>query len=244
MHYSGGDECSEFAGKPLAVVLCDTGPMTTLRDRLRAEASIVGEAPPFDPSAAPDDPQELFGDWLRAALDAGIAEPHAVTLSTVDADGRPDARVLVLKDVTDDGAFEIATGSESAKGTQLQANPNVALTFYWTPLARSVRVRGLATPASAEQSAADFRARNPAAKAIALAGRQSAPLTDTAERDRLVAENLAALSADPGLVSSEWTVWRIRPFALEFWQGAPTRNHVRLQYTRTPEGWRRGELWA
>ncbi|GAA5202719.1 pyridoxal 5'-phosphate synthase [Microbacterium jejuense] len=218
--------------------------MSTLRDRLRAEASIVGEAPLFHPSLAPDDPQELFREWLITALDAGVPEPHAATLSTVDEHGRPDARVLVLKNVTDGGAFEIATGSESAKGAQLHANPNVALTFYWTPLARSVRIRGVATPASAEESAADFRARNPAAKAIALAGRQSAPLTDVAERDRLVAENLAALQADPAQVSPEWTLWRIRPFALEFWQGAPTRNHLRLQYTRTDEGWRRQELWA
>ena len=218
--------------------------MSTLRDRLRAEASIVGEAPPFDPSAAPDDPQELFREWLGAALDAGVPEPHAVTLSTVDEHGRPDARVLVLKNVTDDGAFEIATGSESAKGAQLHANPHVALTFYWTPLARSVRIRGVAAAASADESAADFRARNPAAKAIALAGRQSAPLTDLAERDRLVAENLAALESDPARVSAEWTLWRIRPFALEFWQGSPTRNHLRLQYTRTDDGWRHGELWA
>lgn len=218
--------------------------MSTLRDRLRAEASIVGDPPPFDPSAAPDDPQELFREWLTAALDAGIAEPHAATLSTVDEDGRPDARVLVLKDVTADGAFEIATGRESAKGAQLQANPNVALTFYWTPLARSVRIRGVASAASPAESAADFRARNAAAKAIALAGRQSAPLTDVGERDRLVADNLAALSAEPDLVSPEWTLWRIRPFALEFWQGAPTRNHLRLQYTRTAEGWHHTELWA
>jgi pyridoxamine 5'-phosphate oxidase len=218
--------------------------MSTLRDRLRAEASIVGQAPPFDPSAAPDDPQELFREWLGAALDAGIAEPHAVTLSTVDEHGRPDARVLVLKDVTDDGDFEIATGRESAKGAQLQTNPNAALTFYWTPLARSVRIRGVAAAASAEESAADFRARNAAAKAIALAGRQSAPLTDVAERDRLVAENLAALSADPDLVSAEWTLWRIQPFTFEFWQGDHTRNHLRLQYTHTPEGWHHTELWA
>lgn len=218
--------------------------MSSLRDRLRAEASIVGEAPAFDPSTAPDDPQLLFRAWLGAALDAGIPEPHAVTLSTVDAQGRPDARVLVLKDVTQDGAFEVATGNESAKGMQLHANPHVALTFYWTPMARSVRIRGVAATASAADSAADFRARNPAAKAIALAGRQSAPLTDLAERDRLVAENLAVLRADPARVSPHWTLWRVHPFAVEFWQGDPTRNHLRLQYTRTDDGWRHGLLWA
>jgi pyridoxamine 5'-phosphate oxidase len=141
--------------------------MTTLRDRLRRTPSIVGQPPHFDPQTAPDEPRELFVDWLTAALAADVAEPHALTLSTVDREGRPDARILVLKDVTADGSFEIATGDESAKGKQLDANPHVALTFYWTPLARSIRVRGLAERATPAESASDFRARNPAAKAIA-----------------------------------------------------------------------------
>lgn len=228
----------------MAAHLCETDPVSALRDRLRSEPSITGTTPSFDPAAAPEDPVELFGEWLRTALAAGIPEPHALTLSTVDADGLPDARVLVLKDVTDDGAFEIATGRESAKGTQLSTNPNVALTFYWMPLARSVRIRGVATPASPEEAAADFRARNAEAKAIALAGRQSAPLTDLAERDRLVAEHLAALEAQPERAAPEWTLWRVQPVAVEFWQGDPTRNHLRLRYSRADGDWRRERLWA
>lgn len=218
--------------------------MKTLRDRLRETPSIVGRPPHFDPSTAPDEPRTLFVDWLTAALAGEVAEPHALTLSTVDREGRPDARVLVLKDVTADGAFEIATGDESAKGRQLDSNPHVALTFFWTPLARSVRVRGLAERASPAESASDFRARNPAAKAIALVGRQSAVLRDLDERDHLVEENLARLAFEPDLVSPEWTVWRVRPESIEFWQGDPTRNHLRLRYERTASGWDRTQLWA
>ena len=218
--------------------------MTTLRDRLRSTPSIVGQPPRFDPLTAPDEPQELFVDWLDAALAAEVPEPHALTLSTVDREGRPDARVLVLKDVTADGSFEIATGDESAKGKQLDANPHVALTFYWSPLARSIRVRGLAERATPAESASDFIARNPAAKAIALAGRQSAPLLDLEERDRIVAGNLARLESEPGLTSTEWTVWQVRPERIEFWQGDPSRNHLRLQYERIESGWDRRQLWA
>ncbi|MFC4242711.1 pyridoxal 5'-phosphate synthase [Gryllotalpicola reticulitermitis] len=218
--------------------------MSTLRDRLRATPSVIGTAPAFDPAAAPEDPRKLFLEWLNVALDANVPEPHVTTLSTVDADGQPDARVLVLKDVTDDGAFEIATSDESAKGQQLATNPRVALSFYWTPLARSVRLRGTATRATPAESAADFLARHPASRAIALVGRQSAPLADDVERERLIAANLARVEADPELVSEAWTVWRIVPIEIQFWQGDSSRNHLRLRYDRTGDGWQRQRLWA
>ncbi|MBW1640191.1 pyridoxal 5'-phosphate synthase [Microbacterium resistens] len=218
--------------------------MPSIRDRLRALPAIVGSPPPFDPASAPADPHPLFLDWLDAAITAGVPEPHAATLSTVDAAGSPDARVLTLKDVTADGSFEIASGGESAKGAQLTANPACALSFYWTPLARAVRIRGVAVTASPEESAADFRARAAGAKAIALLGRQGDVIRDDEDPAALIAASAARLEQDPATVSPEWTVWRIRPEWVEFWQGSPDRAHQRLRYRRDADAWIRERLWA
>ncbi|GAB3580908.1 pyridoxal 5'-phosphate synthase [Leifsonia lichenia] len=204
---------------------------------------MVGVAPPWEPESAPDEPHALFLSWLTEAIDAELPEPHAATLSTVDEDGLPDARVLVLKDVTDDGGFSIATAAESAKGAQLARNPGCALSFYWGPLARAVRIRGIARRATAAASAADFLARHPAARAQVLAGRQSSVLVDSAGRDRLIADAQAAVDGDPGLVAAQWTAWTIEPSSVEFWQGSPDRNHQRLQYLRTASTWTRRRLW-
>ncbi|MFG1928697.1 pyridoxal 5'-phosphate synthase [Cryptosporangium sp. NPDC048952] len=183
-------------------------------------------------------------DWLRVAIAHYVPEPYAVTLSTIGADGCLDARVLVLKDVSDDAVCEIATGDRSAKGRQLAANPACALSVYWSPLARAVRLRGVAERASAATAAADFRARALEARVLALAGRQSAPLPGPAERDRLLADARQLLEAQPDLVDPGWTVWRVRPVSVEFWQGDPSRHHLRLRYDRTEVGWNRSCLWA
>ena len=222
----------------------ENGLVQSLRDELRAIPSIVGRAPDFDLTSAPDEPRGLFLEWLRHAFDARVPEAHAATLSTVDADGMPDARVLIVKDMTEDCGFKIATGDESAKGSQLLRNPKCALSFYWSPLARAVRVRGVAQRASAAESAADFRARHPQARAIALAGQQSAVLASDAARDEMLANAAGALEAEADLVPPHWSVWTIMPVSIEFWQGDPSRNHRRLRYVRSGGGWDRERLWA
>lgn len=133
------------------------------RALLRTLPSLTGVAPPLDLEALPDDPIALFLDWLDTARQAGVAEPHAMTLSTVDADGMPDARILVLKDV-DEGGWAFASTRSSVKGEQLDAEPHAALTFWWQPVARSVRIRGRVVEASRDESLADLRARNAAAQ--------------------------------------------------------------------------------
>lgn len=105
----------------------------------------------------------LFLEWLEGARCAGVAEPHAMTLSTVDQDGVPDARMLVLEDV-DERGWAFASTKSSMKGSQLLANPQAALTFWWQPLVRSVRVRGPVLEASRSESLADLRARSAAAQ--------------------------------------------------------------------------------
>ncbi|GAB3794905.1 pyridoxal 5'-phosphate synthase [Humibacter antri] len=217
--------------------------MSTLRDRLRSVPSVTGTAPPWDPETAPEHPRDLFVEWLMHAIDAGAAEPLAVTLSTVDETGAPDSRVVMLKDVTRDFGLELATGAESTKSRQLAADPRCAMTFYWASVARAVRIRGEAVAGSREQAARDFLARHPDARAVALAELQSAPMTDPEHHTEMIAEQRARIDADPTLVSATWTLWRIHPKNVEFWQGAPTRDHLRLRYAQHAGTWHRERLW-
>lgn len=155
----------------------------------------------------------------------------------------PDARVLIIKDVDEDCGFHIATGDESAKGRQLLGDPACALSFYWGPLARAVRVRGFARRGSAEESAADFRARTPEARAIALAGQQSSIINGSTDVGALAAQAAATLDAAGARTSPHWSLWRIEPVSIEFWQGDPGRNHQRLSYNRNGNGWRKEQRW-
>lgn len=216
--------------------------MSDLRELLRDIEVFSGELPVFDLTDLPADPHDLFTDWLLAALRDGVREPHAMTLSTVGADGAPTARVLILKDVSREG-WRFASGAGSRKGRDLAAHPAAALTFYWPQSARQVRVTGDVAPATAGESARDFLARSPGARAEALLGRQSEPLGDLAERDAAVAAAAERVAADPGLVAPEWTLYTLRARAVEFWQGDRERRHTRVNYVRTDGGWERGLLW-
>jgi pyridoxamine 5'-phosphate oxidase len=218
--------------------------MTSLRDRLRATPAVTGTAPAFDPDQVPIEPTELLLAWLDDALASGVPEPHAVTLATVDAEGAPDARVLVLKDVSSAGELELASTAEAAKSRQLDGNPHAALSVYWPARARAIRVRGVAHRAPAADAAADLLARGPHSRALVLVGRQGEPLDDEAEHDRLVAEAVAAIEQDPELVSPSWILWRIAPSSYEFWQGDLGRDHARVRYERGADGWSHRRLWA
>lgn len=217
------------------------GEITSARS-LRRLPSLAGPLPPFDPRVAPPDPDTLFDHWLADAIDAGVVEPHAMTLSTVDPTGRPSARVLILKYLAD-GHWAFASGSGSRKGKELANTPWAALTFYWPALGRLVRVRGPIDVADTAESAADFLARSPGARGGGLIGNQSEPLASLAERDRVLDEATARAAAEPELVAAEWTVYRVVADEVEFWQGDEQRRHLRLQYTRSPQGWTRHLLW-
>lgn len=136
---------------------------------LRDLPSLTGESPPFDVGTAPDDPVVLFAEWMQDAVARGVAEPHAATLATADVAGVPDARTLIIKDVSLRG-WAFAGPRRSAKGAQLETNPSAALNFWWQPVRRAVRVRGTVREASDAESAADLAARSPAARAGIRAG--------------------------------------------------------------------------
>lgn len=176
-----------------------------MRARLRALPVLHGSAPGLDTDALPPSPSILFQHWLEHAVQAGVAEPHTMTLSTADHDGMPDARVLTLKDF-DERGWAFASTKSSVKGYQLGARPYAALTFWWQPLVRSIRIRGEVREASRQESLADLRARSTAA-----------------QRD-----------TDP----DDWTVWRLVPSRVEFWQGSQDRRHIRIVYIAEGTDWR------
>lgn len=215
----------------------------TVRDLLRGLPVLKGTAPPFDSSTAPENPVELFTAWLDTAVRLGATEPHAMTLSTLDATGVPDARVLILKDV-DAAGWHFAISTTSRKGADLAAHPVAALTFYWPALVRQVRVRGEVVADPAAVSRADFLARPAASRAMALTRRQSQPLAEPAEIDRALEKARHDLDLDPELVPDEWVSCAVRPHSVEFWQGDPDRRHKRLRYERIGGGgWSRTALW-
>lgn len=140
-----------------------------VRRRLAAIPALTGTAPRLDLTVLPDDPIDVFLDWLQEAVAAGVPEPRTMALATAGAEGLPDARMLILKDAGQRG-FAFASTASSRKGAQLAENPVAALSFWWQPQARAVRVRGPVVEADANESAADLAARSPQAQSLVAEG--------------------------------------------------------------------------
>lgn len=211
-------------------------------DLLRGLKSLSGPFPAWNTELSPDRPGDLFLEWLRLAIDYGVKEPHAMTISTVDSNGFPDARVLIMKDVVDE-AFYFASGSESRKGQQLESNPHVALTFYWPALGRQIRIMGDAVDMGEEAGAADFRKRSIGARAVAMTGRQSQELESEEELERAIAAQKERISRDPDVITPNWRLYAVNAKEVEFWQGDPERKHVRIQYILHQGQWKHQRLW-
>ncbi|MFF2654020.1 pyridoxal 5'-phosphate synthase [Streptomyces sp. NPDC058045] len=207
------------------------------------------ELPPFpalDAEAAPDDPVALFTEWFAAVLAAGQREPHVVCLATADADG-PDARMLTLHGA-DERGWLVASHSGSRKGRQLAALPRAALCFHWPVLGRQVRVRGSVRTLPRREAQADLHARSTGALAAALAGPQSEPLDSAATLAEASRTAWERARREPSAEVPSWTVYAVRPWEVEFFQGERDRRHLRLRYHRPPTGhpagpWSRELLW-
>jgi pyridoxamine 5'-phosphate oxidase len=215
---------------------------TTVRELLRGVPMLAPPLASFDPLAVPDAPFPLFLEWLRRAVAEQVSEPHAMTLATVDGDGRPDLRVVALRDALPDG-WTFATGAHSPKGSQLGAQPQAALGFHWREQGRQIRLRGPVVRADREAAAADFRSRPPGSRAATLVGHQSEPLADPALLPAAFEEALARVDGDPALVDPEHALFTVRPTTVEFWQGASGRGHTRLRYMADADSWTRELLW-
>jgi len=214
----------------------------SIRDELRVLPVFSVPSPSLDYGDLPDSPTELFRDWLDTAIATGIPEPHAMTLSTVDPDGAPDARVLILKDQIRESWY-FASSAASAKGRHLQDDRRAALTFYWPGIGRQVRIRGLVERRDEAASGSDFLARGLGARAVALASNESAPLGDRSECVAAVSDARERLAVDPNLVAAHWALYSLTADQVEFWQADPNRMHHRIQYSRPHGDWVRSLLW-
>jgi pyridoxamine 5'-phosphate oxidase len=183
------------------------------------------------------DPLAVFHEWFEEARAAGVEVPEAMTVATADAEGRPSARMLLLKGA-DERGFAFFTGYESRKGRELDANPRAALVFYWRELGRQVRVEGTVRKLAAEESDAYWATRPPRSRAAAAASRQSEPL---GSRDELEAEFERQLAAGPPR-PERWGGYLLEPDAIELWQHRDDRLHDRTRYTRGRGGWRAERL--
>ncbi len=193
---------------------------------------------------AVDDPLTRFGLWWGdAKTESRIQEPAAMSLATVDDDGRPGVRIVLLRHF-DARGFVFFTNLESRKGRELQGRPQAALCFYWECLHRQVRVDGEVVSVDDADADAYFASRPRDSQLSAWASDQSRPLDDEAT---LVArlEGLAAQYGDDGVIPRPpfWGGFRVVPRVIEFWQEGPFRRHLRDRYERVPAGWRRSLLF-
>ncbi len=206
---------------------------------------------PLDPADAARDPIAQFERWYADATDAGVVEPNAMVLATVDAAGRPQARHVLLRGL-DDAGFRFYTNRASAKAAELEAHPAVGLTFGWLEVSRAVRVTGHAHRLDDASSDAYFASRPRASRLGAWASPQSAVLASRADLDERLAEAERRFAGVQDIPRPPfWGGYLVVPDAVEFWQGRRGRLHDRLRYRREDSaaggdaagaGWRRERL--
>jgi pyridoxamine 5'-phosphate oxidase len=190
---------------------------------------------------AHQNPLEQFKIWFQQALDAEILEPNAMTVATTTTDGKPCARIVLLK-AFDERGFTFFTNYESQKGQKLTKNPYAALVFWWGELERQVRIEGEVEKVTPEESDQYFYSRPKASQIGAWVSEQSKIIESRAILDQKFAE-LAQQYQNQRIQRPEhWGGFRVIPSVMEFWQGRPSRLHDRLRYRQEKDQWIRERL--
>jgi pyridoxamine 5'-phosphate oxidase len=194
------------------------------------------------PPLTAEDPMALFADWLAEAVAKEPNDANAMSLATVDADGLPDVRMVLLKDAGPAG-FAFYSNVGSAKGRELAANPKAALLFHWKSLRRQVRIRGLVSSVTPEEADAYWATRARPAQLGAWASDQSQPLPDRLAFEKRIAEYGLKFGLARPPRPPHWSGFRIAPQSIEFWRDRPFRLHERLNFQRAGECWTTQRLY-
>jgi pyridoxamine 5'-phosphate oxidase len=213
--------------------------LKNLRALLTSGAGIVVGMPDADSST---DPFTLFDAWFKAARKGGLFLPEAMTLATASPEGKPSARMVLLKQADADG-FVFYTNYSSRKAGELDANPHASLLFHWPILQRQVRVEGRVERVSREESSAYFHSRPRGSQIGAWASDQSSELDARMTLEERVKALEARYPEGEVPLPDHWGGYRVVPSRIEFWQGRPFRLHDRIIFEREGDAWKTHRLY-